>query len=79
MKVRTLSPVVASQTLHRIDLDAVNTLRPSLDQQSAVIGSVSPGRLCTTLPVPTSTMFTASWHAAATIVPSCDSRHGPPV
>ena len=79
LNVRTLRPVRASHTVHRIERDAENTSEPSRDHVSAVIGSVSPSSACTTFPVATSTMFTASTHAVATKVPSGDRRTGPPV
>jgi hypothetical protein len=79
LNVRTLSPVVASHTEHRIERDAEKIFFPSLLHASAVIGSVSPGRLCSVFPVETSTTLIASWHAAATSFPSRDSAIGPPV
>ena len=79
MKCRTLLPVCVSHTVHRMLRDAENTRPPSFDQASAVTGSVSPSKQCTTLPVATSTMFTASTHAVATKVPSGDNLTGPPV
>jgi hypothetical protein len=51
LKLRTLSPVVASHTLQRMLRLALNTRRPSLDHASAVMGSVSPSRVCATAPV----------------------------
>ena len=79
LNVRTLSPVVASHTEHRMERDAVKTRRASLLHARAVMGSVSPSRQCTTLPVATSTMFTASTHAVATRAPSGLNLIGPPV
>ena len=63
--MRTLRPVRASHTVHRIERDAEHKRTISGPRERGDRLGVSSSA-CTTFPVATSTMFTASTHAVAT-------------